>query len=155
VTIHSRFIFVVQLSLKNLTLLGFLQAASGLHLLMFICERLNKMGWSPLCTLDVGSKVNDDDDAHLYSEDGEMFIFHMAKGDKDEKAMKNGLVGVEGGGGNNKGTEEGGGEERQKKAAKKMPKIGRGESAKKDDEEEDGNGARVTAAAAGRRMSTV
>lgn len=48
-----------------------LETASGLHLLVFIAERLHQMGWRLLCSMDLGAKVNDDDDAHLWVPLGE------------------------------------------------------------------------------------
>ncbi|KAI1704109.1 hypothetical protein DdX_14473 [Ditylenchus destructor] len=54
------------------------EANAGLHLLVFICEQFERLGWKLLCSLDCGSKINDDDEFHLYCEDGELLLFHYA-----------------------------------------------------------------------------
>lgn len=41
------------------------EANAGLHLLVFICEQFERLGWKLLCSLDCGSKINDDDEFHL------------------------------------------------------------------------------------------
>uniref|UniRef100_A0A915E3Y6 Uncharacterized protein n=1 Tax=Ditylenchus dipsaci TaxID=166011 RepID=A0A915E3Y6_9BILA len=71
-----------------------LESAKAQHLLLYICEQMERLGWRLLCSLDCGSKINDDDEFHLYCEDGELMIFHYAPcspafhGNKIEEVFK-------------------------------------------------------------------
>uniref|UniRef100_A0A914CCP8 Uncharacterized protein n=1 Tax=Acrobeloides nanus TaxID=290746 RepID=A0A914CCP8_9BILA len=52
-------------------------AHCGRHLLIFIIEKLRSLGWNLVCSMDLCSKMNSDDDSHIYGEENEMMIFEQ------------------------------------------------------------------------------
>jgi hypothetical protein len=66
------------------------ETLAGLHLLVYLVERLEGEGWGLVGGMDVGSKVNTDDEFHPYCEDGELLVFERrVKGVEDGPGVCN------------------------------------------------------------------
>ncbi|KAH7730927.1 hypothetical protein AAVH_01976 [Aphelenchoides avenae] len=52
-----------------------MECNQALQMMVFVIEKLSDLGWRFMCSMDVGSRINDEDDSRQYCLDGELMVF--------------------------------------------------------------------------------